>query len=392
MDPTRVLIAYSLSGGGHASVAAALREALVSRHGPEVDVGLIDILADGATFPITRLPAWYSVMVGPGAGIWSALWALTNGRRRTQAIHTALWPLFRTASRRILGHREFDALVAVHPLGTNPFVRALSGTRPPIVTVVTDLVSTHALWFSPGADAYLVPTEEAQRRAASHGVPPGKIHVLGLPVSRRFGEPPADRSALRAQLGWTSGLPVVLLLGGGEGMGPVANVARAISDSGLPCELAVVAGRNQGLHRELAGTAWNGPTHVYGFTDQMAEFMHASDIVVTKAGPSTICEALAAGLPLVLFARLSGQESGNVPYVTGQGAGVWAPSPAEVVAALRRFIPATPERESERRTMADNARRLARPNAATDAAELIWRCARTWRRARTGASPVFAAE
>ena len=39
-------------------------------------------------------------------------------------------------------------------------------------------------------------------------------------------------------------------------------------------------------------------------------------MIVTKAGPGTISEALICGLPMVLNAFVPCQEEGNIPYVT----------------------------------------------------------------------------
>ena len=49
--------------------------------------------------------------------------------------------------------------------------------------------------------------------------------------------------------------------------------------------------------------------------------MAASNLLVTKAGPGTIAEAMILGLPLVLSTFLPGQESGNVPFVVDGGFG-----------------------------------------------------------------------
>ena len=51
--------------------------------------------------------------------------------------------------------------------------------------------------------------------------------------------------------------------------------------------------------------------------------MTASNILVTKAGPGTIAEAMIVGLPLVLSTFLPGQEAGNVPYVVDGGFGLY---------------------------------------------------------------------
>lgn len=37
-----------------------------------------------------------------------------------------------------------------------------------------------------------------------------------------------------------------------------------------------------------------------GFVTNMAEWMTASDVIITKAGPGTIAESLICGLPIIL--------------------------------------------------------------------------------------------
>ena len=160
-------------------------------------------------------------------------------------------------------------------------------------------------------------------------MPREKLRVVGLPVAARFCQPPGDRRRLRADLGWPEDRPVVLAVGGGEGMGPLFETARAVARSGLQAALAIVSGRNAALQRRLEQVEWEIPTWVYGFEQRMPEMMQAATILVTKAGPSTIAEAANAGLPLVLYSCLPGQEEGNVEYVVTGGLGRWAPGPAQ---------------------------------------------------------------
>jgi 1,2-diacylglycerol 3-beta-galactosyltransferase len=92
----------------------------------------------------------------------------------------------------------------------------------------------------------------------------------------------------------------------------------------------------------------------------MPEFMRAADAIVTKAGPGTIAEALVAGLPVILYSKLPGQEDGNVTYVENRGVGVWAPDPLKVVRMLTRWVC----RPAERARVVENCRSAARPEAA----------------------------
>jgi len=88
--------------------------------------------------------------------------------------------------------------------------------------------------------------------------------------------------------------------------------------------------------------------------------MRAADAIVTKAGPGTIAEALVAGLPVVIYSKLPGQEDGNVTYVENSGVGVWAPDPLKVVRTLTRWV----SRPQERAQVVENCHTAARPDAA----------------------------
>ena len=97
--------------------------------------------------------------------------------------------------------------------------------------------------------------------------------------------------------------------------------------------------------------------------------MAASDIIVTKAGPSTISEAAIAGLPMIISDRIPGQETGNVRLVTENRAGIYLPKPEKVAERIRQWLAEGPETLRQR---AENARRIARPDAVWEIADAVW--------------------
>ena len=290
-----------------------------------------------------------------------------DGRTQVRVMTRSLWPVMRVATRKLVRNHPADLIVTVHPLANTFALMALGTKRPPFYTVVTDLVTTHALWFDARADRILVPTELARERAVSHHVPDDKIEVVGLPVAEPYCAPVGNKTALRTKLGWPIDKPVALLVGGGEGMGPLGKTARAIDESGLDIVQAIVCGRNQKLKQALETETWDNPTFVYGFTRQMPDFMRAADILVTKAGPGTIAEGLNANLPIIMYSKIAGQEDGNVTFVESEGAGIWAPKPQLVVRALTRWIC----RPQERARVVENTRRAARPDSAHRVARIL---------------------
>ncbi len=361
-----IVFYFSDTGGGHRSAAEAIIEAIHLEYKKTVTTEMVDFFKDFAPPPFNHAADMYPYMV-KAPQLWSASFHASDGRAQARIITTTMWPIARQAARALIRSYPADLIVTVHPFANTFALRALGSNRPPFINVVTDMVTTHALWYDKRADIIFVPTEIARQRALKYNMPPEKVRVVGLPVADKYCKPKGRKNTLRKKLGWTMDKPIVLMVGGGEGMGPLAKTAREIDASGLDLGLVIVCGRNQRLKANLESQKWENPTFIYGFTHDMPDFMRASDFIVTKAGPGTIAEALNAHLPIILYSKVAGQEDGNVTFVEEEGAGVWAPKPQDVVRTLTRWI----SRPAERQQVIENCRRAARPAAARTIAHTI---------------------
>ena len=365
-DRPQVLFLFSDTGGGHRSAAEAIIEALELEAPGCFDIQLIDVFKQYAPPPLNLAPAAYPGMVRVPQ-MWGFGYRVTDSHRRARALTGAAWPYVRRAARRFAREQHPDLLVSVHPVLVTSILKGYGSQRPPFFTVVTDLVTTHALWYDRRVDQYFVPTEEARQRALACGVAEPRLRVVGLPVAQRFCQPGGDRVALRAELDWPGDRPVVLLMGGGEGMGPLFDTATVIAMPGGEFALAVICGRNRRLKEQLEAQDWPIPIRIYGFEKRIPQMMQAADLLVTKAGPGTITEAINAGLPMVIYSRLPGQEDGNVSYVVSQGVGTWAPGHERAAASVHQWL----EDPRGMQQAAAACRRIARPAAAIEIARMI---------------------
>ena len=365
-EQAKILFLFSDTGGGHRSAAEALIEALKLEYGDQISTDMVDIFKECAPKPLDRMPELYPLMVRmPKA--WGLGYYISNGYWQAQLITDGAWPMVRRNIRRINRTHPSDLIVSVHPFANALFLRALGSHRPPFITVVTDLVTTHALWYHRREDLCIVPTEEARQRAFLFGMREDQVQVIGLPVAQRFCQERQAKPQIRKQLGWELDLPTILLAGGGDGMGPMENVAHTIDKLSHPLSLIVVCGRNQKLKENLESQTWNHQVNIYGFVHEMPDFMQAADILVTKAGPGTITEALNAALPMLIYSRLPGQEDGNVSYIVSRGAGFWTPTSESLTQALLTWL----TKPTEYQIAVENCKRIARPNAARDIAKVI---------------------
>lgn len=362
----RVLFLFSDTGGGHRSATLAMIEALGLEFPDAFDCKMVDVFRDYLPAPLRYAPEIYPPMT-KFPETWAISYKTTDGKRRSRAVIRMLFPYVARSIRRLYRENPSDVIVSVHPLVNTAMLRTMKKHPTPFMTVVTDMVTTHAFWFDRRADLVVVPTDEAREVAIEYGIPAGNVRVVGLPSAERFRVPPPDPSAFRDAQGWRRDLPVILVVGGGDGMGPMEAVVKAVNEAGLNATLVAICGRNEGLQERLRELPWRMPHHIYGFTNQMPEFMAASDMLVTKAGPGTISEGFIAGLPLVLYSRLPGQEDGNVQYVVKKQAGVWAPRPHQVVDAVARWVN-DPDALAQ---AAQASRRVAKPNASREIARII---------------------
>jgi 1,2-diacylglycerol 3-beta-galactosyltransferase len=361
-----VLFLFSDTGGGHRSAAQAIIEALEVYHPGQVTTEMLDFFIEYAPPPFDMAVTGYAPMAQV-PDLWELGYKLSNGKYRSRLVQEVLWPYIRGAASRLVEEHPCDLFLSVHPIINTPILRALRKDRAPYITVITDMVTTHAFWYNNQSDLTLVPTEEARQRGLDIEMDPDRIRVVGQPIADKFCRPPAPRAELRAALGWPQDLPVVLMVSGGEGMGPIEETVRAVDQAHLELAMAVIAGRNEALKQNLESAGLKTKTMVYGFVNNMADLMNAADIIITKAGPGTISESFIAGLPIILYSRMPGQEEGNVDYVVEKGAGVWAPEPEQVVAALRYWI----NHPEVLQTVAKTSKSLARPEASKTIARYI---------------------
>jgi 1,2-diacylglycerol 3-beta-galactosyltransferase len=339
---------------------------------PTYRIEIVDVFQEYSRFPLREAVKLYGPTIRYNPKLFGEVFHLSNRQGPVLAAQTLASPLILNGLVRLFTTVQPDIIVSIHPMLNHITVRALRqlGLRIPFLTVVTDLVSIHYLWFAEGVDGYIVPTEQAKEIYLKRGLDPARVHMLGMPIDPKFTIPTLSKEQLQIKLGLKPGIPVVLLVGGGDGAGGLLTSVRAISQAHLPVQLMVVTGRNRRLYANLqrSRSRLHVPAVIFGFVHNMPELMHASDVIITKAGPGTICEALACNLPIILSGYVPGQEEGNVEFVTKNGVGVLALSSTVLIDSLRRFIkPGSPEL----RRVLENAQRLRRPEASFDISKCI---------------------
>ncbi len=360
----KVLIATVTAGGGHLQAASALEEAWKTLR-PADTVEKVDLLDYVPKLQRKIYAEGYVKFVAHAPELYAMVFKKTDN-----AELTSKWLDFRRRFARhtnrtfvkFLESWQADLVLCTHFLP----LEILGGLkdkkdwmRAKTVCIVTDY-EAHALWIEPGVDLYCVATPDTQASLAARSVPERNIKTTGIPIASKFSRI-IDCPAVRKRLGLRDDLPVLLLLGGGFGMGPVGELLSKLDDVTQQFQTVVVAGRNQELRAQLAGTDRKHPTHIFGFVDYMHELMSVSDLIITKPGGLTTAEAMALGRPMFIFNPIPGQETANADFLLEHGAAIKVNRLDDVPFRIEQLL--TTDRLKE---MSAAARKLGRPLAACD--------------------------
>ena len=360
----RIAVLHATAGSGHKRAAQALAAAMTTLE-PRATVREVDTLVFASQFYRRTYAASYNAMAAHTPALWGALyhsWASAPVNRGTAPVRLAMDRLNLRRLTRVLEREAPDAVVCTHflPVEALSPSRGHGRMRVPLYCVITDFTA-HPFWAFPHVDRYFVASDEVADELAGHGVERSRIEVTGIPVDPVFARP-IGRAAAQSRFGIKPSEHVVLVMGGGSGVGPLADLAERLAGLAAQPRVIVVCGTNERLRTELMSrpAARAGRIMPLGFTNEVDALLEACDVIVSKAGGLTCSEALIKRVPLVIYRPTPGQEVRNAEYLEQGGAAVRALSSGEVETAVARLL----SDAAERKQIADAAAKLAHPDAA----------------------------
>jgi processive 1,2-diacylglycerol beta-glucosyltransferase len=361
----RILIATVTAGAGHLAAAAALDEAWRAFR-PEDVVERIDLVKFFSPLHRKIHADGYVKLVEHAPEIWGMMFGKTDHVEVAQKL-SRLKRLFPGKSRgrftRLVENFAPDIALCTHYLPLDAFAhmrrhrREAAGKAPLVVSIVTDF-EAHALWMEPCVDLYCVATEATKARLVARGAAAEDVVATGIPIAAKFSSAP-DAKAVRRTLGLRDDQPVLLVLSGGFGMGPIADILAQLDKVERPFQTVVVTGRNEELRRDLAAQDRKHPTHVLGYASNMHELIAVSDLIISKPGGLTTSEVLALGKPLFILNPIPGQEAANSDFLLEHGASAKVNRVEDLPYRLEQLLGSKKLGE-----MARAARKLGRPGAA----------------------------
>jgi 1,2-diacylglycerol 3-beta-galactosyltransferase len=331
----KILYLYSKTGGGHLASAKAIIEALDEIEPGIFEHTMVDFIESTSQF-MNLFAKSYGPLIKYAPWAYGYAYDLLN-----RDIPLAVWEKFgHTFMNEKLERAVLDAkpaaIISVHPEANYLLSRVLrtQNLKIPFIVVVTDLINYHKSWL--GCTPYntiedtlseaIVPTKQAYDLAIQYNCPEHKLRHISLPLRKQFNGISQDSQNKNGF--------VVTIMGGGDGAGKIEKIAKELLDAGYDGTIRIIAGNNSKLKGKLEMLKSKHPNggwmDVYGFHSDIRSLLETTDILVTKAGPGSIAEALVCKTPMIINYWVPGQETANTEFVSKNGYGYCIINPKQI--------------------------------------------------------------
>ena len=323
-----VLILSADGGGGHISAAQAITHAL-----PEFDVKTVCTFDTvlGKTDPLSILTGnRWNIHHFYNYCLYRRWYPLVNFHE------PVLWYLKAQSGRikRMIGDyidkTNPVAIISVAPIVNWIILQVAQERNIPFIMIPTDLDSS---LFLPGIKKpsyyklrVCIPFNDPQIHAYINKAQLNEeqLVVTGFPIRPDFFNQ-ADSASIKKEFGIPSGKPVVMVMLGAQGSRIAYEFADQLSQVHVPMHAIICLGKQEQLKEHILQLRRNPHVSftVLGFTSRIADLMSISDLIITKSGTVSICEAMYKELPMILDATggVLRWERFNHNFITGKGFG-----------------------------------------------------------------------
>ena len=366
MAGRRILLLHVTTSSGHHHASQAIAQAL-RRLDPDCQIINVDAFDYTSRFVRFAIQRSYHSLIRHQPNVWEYLYDNPAIHAQVRQLRRLLHRYHTNKLRRLIETVQPHAIACTQafPCGMLADFKQQQRLDVPLVSVLTDY-APHLYWLHEQVTAYVVPAEELKARFISYHVPEDRIHVHGIPVEPSFLEP-VDRETVYDRFHLRRREPLILVMGGGGGFGPVRELMRSLDQVHLPCQFVVLAGTNHALLSWLRQQSFRHHVVSTGYVESVPELMEIASLIISKPGGLTTAETLTKRLPMLMSSPIPGQEMCNARFLLAHDAAVQLTSPASARDAVQQLLQ-QPDRLAQLRR---NAGRLAYPESAFHTARLL---------------------
>jgi processive 1,2-diacylglycerol beta-glucosyltransferase len=359
---------YITEISGHHSATLAIEKA-IKKLSPDTKV--LNINAFNYTNPISEkiINRLYMGVIKKAPGIWDYLYdnpaVIKSLEKIKKAVHKLNSPKLKVLFDEFKPH--VVACSQAFPCGMVADFKKYYNSRLPLVAMLTDYIP-HSYWLYDNVDYYIAPSEEVAQRLINNGIAPDKIKPFGIPIDPKFKEE-IKLTQLRQKFNLNPDKFTILIMGGGQGLGPIKKVVKSLETIPKEFQEIIVTGSNNKLYTCLKKKIKKYKKHIllFKYSNNINELMGISDLIITKPGGITTAEVLTKRLPMIIIHPIPGQEESNTVYLTKEQAAIRVDEPQDTGAAVENLL-LHPEKLKH---LSESAQRISKPSATLDIARLL---------------------
>jgi UDP-N-acetylglucosamine:LPS N-acetylglucosamine transferase len=367
MKNQKILFLEASGGGGHISITTAIIQAL-KKH-PHITTERIDVMP-----PIAH--KFYQLASRQFVNTFLVLYKATNNQKGEIFASKINSIISKKKLARVILDSNADLIFSNYSLAINdvPQILKEANKSVPFIVFVPDPFTAHNIYFSPEATSTLVSTLTSYQAALNKGIPASKLKITGHPIREEFTSKPANIKAHRKKIGLDPDKFTILFGGSGHGAektleilihlgaSPNKDLTRHLIRKAnlsyktyyniflkifknqyktMPEFQAIcVCGDNTELKKALEMLEF--PDYIKPYihlnSKNIASLIHASDMVVGKAGPNIIFETILAGKPFLATYHIKGQEDGNIDFIKSTQTGFVEENPHNMAKLIETIL------------------------------------------------------
>lgn len=364
-----ILILSASTGGGHNRASNALK-AYITSTDPDTQVEIVDTLKYCSNMLNKTVTIGYKALAKNAPELYGTFYKSADKESPvSELVHTAMTQ-FAKKLLPLIEDKNYDIVVTCHPFASSmmSILKSTYNITVPVVSIITDYMP-HRAYIGDHIDAYITASKDtADNLSHKYGVDSRRIYPLGMPIFDSFYHKDEKRaSETLDRLGFSHDIPTVLIMAGSFGVNDILKIYENLVELDIEYQIIVITGKNQRLYeafekllnrnikefethdystlfsnlsdaniaklifehseqlrREMSSkliktftrsTDKTKPTKLFYFVDNVEDYMHVCDLIITKPGGLTTSESLACSLPMAVFKAFPGQEAQNADFL-----------------------------------------------------------------------------
>ena len=365
----KILVLYITEHSGHHSAALAIKKGLEVKDS-SVTVACVNAFKYAFPFAERIIHSIYLTVIQKVPKIWESMYDNPKLVGKSQKIKSWIHLLGIKKLKGLVDHFKPEIVLCTQafPCGMVAEYKREYHSHIPLIGVLTDF-APHSFWVYNHVDYYIVPSEESKDMLIQKGVRNEKIKTLGIPIDPKFARH-LDKNELFANFGLNPEIPVIMIMGGGHGLGPIKEILYRLDGSPQLFHIIVVCGINTRLYNWVTQTPFKNRILAFKFTDQIDRLMSISSLIITKPGGMTTAEALAKRIPMIILNPIPGQEARNTQILIKSGAALKVDTPEELLPAIQDILE-TSQKQGGIFSILSNMQHLSKPQSSIQIAEFV---------------------